>query len=133
MVGFRACYVSGELTPDGKEIEEAGWFSRATLPEIPRLGTIAGSSLTAAERVDPTSATCGSKIDLLDSEFSDSVFSRIDRPDSSSVVRRQQFKHLSVKLVRIECTSFPVHNFAAGRDDHRVGRGPCHSGSNAFD
>ena len=41
MAGFRANYVSGELVVDGKEIEQAGWYTRDTLPEIPRPGTVA--------------------------------------------------------------------------------------------
>lgn len=41
MVGFRAQHVCGELKVDGKEIEQAGWFRRATLPDIPRVGTVA--------------------------------------------------------------------------------------------
>lgn len=41
MVGFRARYVSGDIAVDGKEIEQAAWFSRSALPEIPRPGTIA--------------------------------------------------------------------------------------------
>jgi len=41
MLGFRAQYVSGELDVDGKEIEQAGWFTRDKLPEIPRPGTVA--------------------------------------------------------------------------------------------
>jgi len=41
MAGFRANYRSGEIAVDGKEIEQAGWFSRGALPEIPRPGTVA--------------------------------------------------------------------------------------------
>ena len=41
MLGFGAQHVSGELIVDGKEIEQAGWFTRETLPEIPRVGTVA--------------------------------------------------------------------------------------------
>jgi len=41
MLGFRAHHVSGELVVDGKEIQEAGWFTRDALPEIPRVGTVA--------------------------------------------------------------------------------------------
>ncbi|MEO7599147.1 MAG: NAD(+) diphosphatase [Opitutus sp.] len=41
MVGFRAQYVSGDIAVDGREIEEAAWFERTALPEIPRPGTIA--------------------------------------------------------------------------------------------
>jgi NAD+ diphosphatase len=35
MVGFSAVWESGELSADGKEIEEAGWFSPEEFPEIP--------------------------------------------------------------------------------------------------
>jgi NAD+ diphosphatase len=41
MVGFRATYSSGAIAVDGKEIEQAGWFTRDALPEIPRPGTVA--------------------------------------------------------------------------------------------
>ena len=41
MLGFVAEYESGELAPDGKEIIEAGWFSKEALPElIPNKKTI---------------------------------------------------------------------------------------------
>lgn len=35
MLGFTATYDSGEITPDGLEILEAGWFKRDQLPDIP--------------------------------------------------------------------------------------------------
>lgn len=35
MLGFTAEYKSGEITVDGVEIGEAGWFTPANLPEIP--------------------------------------------------------------------------------------------------
>ena len=41
MVGFMAEYESGELTPDGDEVLESGWFSKDELPEIPLPGSIA--------------------------------------------------------------------------------------------
>lgn len=41
MMGFQTTYAGGELVIDGKEIEEAGWFSAQDLPSIPRRGTIA--------------------------------------------------------------------------------------------
>ncbi|MFT3868701.1 MAG: NAD(+) diphosphatase [Nibricoccus sp.] len=47
MLGFRAQYLGGELTVDGKEIEEARWFTRDQLPEIPRPGTVARSIIDA--------------------------------------------------------------------------------------
>jgi len=40
MVAFTAEYVDGELTPDGVEIEEAYWFSRAALPTLPEPMTL---------------------------------------------------------------------------------------------
>jgi len=46
MVGFCATYRSGEIAVDGQEIEQAGWYSRETLPEIPRPGTLAHSLIT---------------------------------------------------------------------------------------
>jgi NAD+ diphosphatase len=46
MVGFCARYRSGEIVVDGKEIEQAGWYSRGSLPEIPRPGTLAHSLIT---------------------------------------------------------------------------------------
>ena len=47
MIGFRAEYASGELTPDGEEVVESGWFDRERLPEIPRHGSIARAMLDA--------------------------------------------------------------------------------------
>lgn len=41
MMGFRARHVRGDLVVDGKEIEQAGWFRRDALPEVPRPGTVA--------------------------------------------------------------------------------------------
>lgn len=46
MAGFVATYESGEIVVDGKEIEEAGWFSRDALPDIPRPGTVANKLIT---------------------------------------------------------------------------------------
>ena len=40
MVGFLADYDSGELCPDGEEIDEAGWFSLSELPPLPRIGSM---------------------------------------------------------------------------------------------
>ncbi|MCL2558652.1 MAG: NAD(+) diphosphatase [Treponema sp.] len=40
MIGFRARLKSGEIRPDGAEIEDAAWFPRDRLPEIPGPGTI---------------------------------------------------------------------------------------------
>ena len=41
MLGFTAEYAGGEVTPDGDEIGEAGWFDRDHLPPIPSLVSIA--------------------------------------------------------------------------------------------
>ena len=41
MVGFTAEYAGGEITPDGAEIAEAGWFDRDHLPPIPSRFSIA--------------------------------------------------------------------------------------------
>jgi NAD+ diphosphatase len=41
MIGFTAEYASGEMTIDGVEIVEAGWFSADHLPRIPPRPTIA--------------------------------------------------------------------------------------------
>ena len=35
MIGFTAEYDSGEVLPDGVEIEDAGWFSAEKLPVLP--------------------------------------------------------------------------------------------------
>jgi NAD+ diphosphatase len=35
MVGFTAEYAAGQITPDGTEIVEAGWFPADALPTIP--------------------------------------------------------------------------------------------------
>lgn len=35
MLGFTAEWAGGELAPDGIEIEDAGWFTPETMPEIP--------------------------------------------------------------------------------------------------
>ena len=47
MVGFQAEYASGELTPDGEEVVESGWFDRDNLPEIPHKGSIARAMIDA--------------------------------------------------------------------------------------
>ena len=41
MIGFTAEYAGGEVTPDGDEIAEAGWFDRDHLPPIPTRVSIA--------------------------------------------------------------------------------------------
>ena len=35
MVGFRAAYLGGDITPDEHEIVDAGWYRRDSLPTIP--------------------------------------------------------------------------------------------------
>ena len=47
MLGFRAEYASGELTADGEEGVESGWFDKANLPEIPLKGSIARAMIDA--------------------------------------------------------------------------------------
>lgn len=42
MVGFTAEYESGEITVDGKEITEAGWYTGDNLPAKPTNASIAG-------------------------------------------------------------------------------------------
>lgn len=41
MLGFTAEYDSGEIKPDGQEIDKADWFSQDSLPTTPRPGSIA--------------------------------------------------------------------------------------------
>jgi NAD+ diphosphatase len=41
MTGWTARYVSGALRPDGIEIQEAHWFKRDRLPELPGKGSVA--------------------------------------------------------------------------------------------
>jgi NAD+ diphosphatase len=40
MLGFNARYSSGEIRPDGVEIEDARWFDRDNLPELPGEGSL---------------------------------------------------------------------------------------------
>jgi NAD+ diphosphatase len=40
MLGFTARYASGDIRPDGTEIEDARWFSRDELPKIPGPGAV---------------------------------------------------------------------------------------------
>ncbi len=47
MVGFRAQHVGGELVADGREIEQAGWFRRSAMPDMPRVGTVARTLIDA--------------------------------------------------------------------------------------
>ena len=41
MIGFTAEYAGGEIDPDPAEIEDAGWFSKDTLPNLPSKISIA--------------------------------------------------------------------------------------------
>ena len=40
MIGFCARYASGTIRPDGVEIEDARWFSRDNLPNLPGYGSL---------------------------------------------------------------------------------------------
>jgi len=48
MVGFRAEYLDGELRPDPAELEDARWFTREDLPQLPGTISIARWMLDAA-------------------------------------------------------------------------------------
>ncbi|MDR2742393.1 MAG: NAD(+) diphosphatase [Treponema sp.] len=41
MIGFTARHVRGEVRPDGEEIEDARWFRRDALPNLPGPGSVA--------------------------------------------------------------------------------------------
>jgi NAD+ diphosphatase len=49
MAGFMADYVSGEITCQPNEIEEAYWFDLTTLPEIPPVQTLSGQMIMRAQ------------------------------------------------------------------------------------
>ena len=40
MVGYKAKYLSGTVKPDGAEIEDARWFTKDNLPDLPREGSL---------------------------------------------------------------------------------------------
>jgi NAD+ diphosphatase len=40
MLGFKARYSSGTITPDGEEIEDAKWFTKNDLPDLPAEGSL---------------------------------------------------------------------------------------------
>jgi len=40
MLGFKARYLSGTVKPDGTEIEDAGWFTKDNLPQLPGEGSL---------------------------------------------------------------------------------------------
>jgi NAD+ diphosphatase len=42
MLGFFAEYDSGELVLQEEEIEDAKWFTKDNLPQLPKLATISG-------------------------------------------------------------------------------------------
>ena len=52
MVGVRAEHAGGELTPDGEEVLESGWFGRDDLPPIPGKGSIARQMIDAWRRFE---------------------------------------------------------------------------------
>jgi NAD+ diphosphatase len=41
MIGFTARHIRGEIRPDGGEIEDARWFRRDALPDLPGPGSVA--------------------------------------------------------------------------------------------
>ncbi|MDK2974929.1 MAG: diphosphatase [Methanofollis sp.] len=41
MIGFTADYAGEEIVPDGLEVEDAGWFARDALPDLPGRASIA--------------------------------------------------------------------------------------------
>jgi len=47
MIGFSASYESGEIKPDGVEIEDARWFGRDDLPKLPRPGSLSRKIIDA--------------------------------------------------------------------------------------
>jgi NAD+ diphosphatase len=40
MLGFKARYLSGTIKPDGEEIEDAKWFTKDNLPDLPGGGSL---------------------------------------------------------------------------------------------
>jgi NAD+ diphosphatase len=40
MLGFKARYLSGTIKPDGEEIEDAKWFTKDNLPDLPGKGSL---------------------------------------------------------------------------------------------
>jgi NAD+ diphosphatase len=53
MIGFFARFDSGELSPDGDEIADAGWFSPSDLPALPGEISIARALIDAWRRRSP--------------------------------------------------------------------------------
>ena len=53
MIGFTARYAGGLITPDGEEIEDARWFSRDELPDLPGFGSVSRYLINLW--LDPTS------------------------------------------------------------------------------
>ena len=52
MIAFMADYASGELSPDGVEIEDAAWFARENLPLLPDPISISRALIEAAIKGD---------------------------------------------------------------------------------
>jgi NAD+ diphosphatase len=46
MLGFTARYASGEIRPDGIEIEDAQWFTPDNLPQLPGFGSVSRYLIT---------------------------------------------------------------------------------------
>jgi NAD+ diphosphatase len=46
MLGFKTRYAGGEIRVDGEEIEDARWFSRDELPDIPGAGSVSRYLIT---------------------------------------------------------------------------------------
>ena len=40
MIGFKANFLSGEIQPDGDEIDDAKWFTKDNLPDLPGEGSL---------------------------------------------------------------------------------------------
>lgn len=47
MIGFTAEYGSGEIRPDGVEIDDAKWFGRDAMPKLPRPGSLSRKMIDA--------------------------------------------------------------------------------------
>jgi NAD+ diphosphatase len=51
MTGFIADYAGGDIVCQPQEIEEAGWFSLAELPEVPPLQTLSGQIIAQLQQI----------------------------------------------------------------------------------
>jgi len=47
MLGFKAHYSSGTISPDGIEIEDAAWFTKDNLPSLPAEGSLSRSLINS--------------------------------------------------------------------------------------